>query len=487
MRGCHGLNRVDRNLSSVLDHRERMKKLLFTILLLLSGAASATDYIRFSIPSYSSNIRSHDKADICAYVGPKYDSTVKSTEVVVISGVEQCRMKRSDGSILGDYEIRQHTLTCTDPKVPQNYTNPDSCGDPPPPTCTAGHTFEATISQGTKIEGTNKSTDMKYPSNVGGCAVVVVELLNCMSTATGAVYCKYKLKQTGATSSGTDTETTTPPSDATKPTPTPAFNPALGQGCPSGTVQIGTDSAGGSICAGSGTAPAKPSPPPQTTQPDVTTQNPDGSSTTTKTTTRQNDDGSTTTTTRTITTNPDGSVTERETEVTGQTPTGATGKADPTKEESSDFCKKNPHLTICQNSTISGTCAATSCTGDAITCEIARRVREANCKRQEEIDETKSKAAYKLGESLLAGTDPNGSALPSPSNATNINLGTSLDQTAFLGGTGSCLADVPFTANGMSFTIPFSNVCPYLLPLRYAMLIIAGFISLRLFGRSILS
>lgn len=350
---------------------------------------------------------------------------------------------------------------------------------PPPPKCTAGRIFETTISQGTIIPGTSTTTDMSYPTNVGGCQVVDPVLLNCMSTVSGAVFCKFRLRETGVQGTGTATPTATLPPDATTPEAPTRGPTEPGGSCPAGTVNIGTDSSGVPMCKGGGTAPSTPAPPPTTTKPPVTTTNPDGTTTKTETTIRENRDGSTTTTTRTTTTNPDGSTRITEGETTGPATNGLTGKPDPTTEQSKEFCKQNPNLNICKNSTVSGDCASVSCEGDAITCAMLRQQKKEYCENT--VDTPQST----LGQQILTGSDPAASTFPSKSTAQIVQLPTTLNQTGFLG-SGECFKDFVFKVSGLSFTLPISKICDYLIALRGLVMLLAGLASWRLLSKSVM-
>lgn len=378
--------------------------------------------------------------------------------------------------------IVSRQVACSGGSAPDT-TKPleQQCPDPPP-TCTAGRVFEATVSMGTV-----GAPDMKYPTNMGGCKVVGQEMLFCESLnatteAARPLRCRFKFRETGAPASpGEGATTPAPPTtEPTKPTPAPPHNPAQGQGCPAGLVNIGTDPSGLSICAGSGTAPAAPKPPPTTTAPPVTTNNPDGSTTETTRTTRENADGSTTTTTRTVTTNPDGTRRETENTTTGPTPSGDTGKADPTKEEQNDFCKKNPHLNACKNSTVSGSCEATSCEGDAIQCAILRQQRKEYC------ENTTDNASSTLGKSLLSGSDPEQGLINASFKGSTVDLSSqALDQGGFLGG-GSCLADRTIEVFNQAVPVSFSTVCNNIQPLRAVILLVSLMAAYLLVSKSVL-
>jgi hypothetical protein len=279
--------------------------------------------------------------------------------------------------------------------------------------------------------------------------------------------------------------TTTPncaPRDGIGGTPTTS-GPAT---CPPGQHST-TNNGGTSYCVFD--APADPNAAPKnserTTSPTTRTANPDGSTTDTQTTTTKNSDGSTTTTTRTTRTASDGTKTESSTGTTGLTPGGTQGKSDGTDADKSDFCKQNPTLNVCKNSTVDiADCkngsGVTACTGDAIQCAMFRQSRKEYC---ESIAPTPQST---LGDSLLRGVDPNAATLPTPQNGETINVNTGLNRTGFIGG-GSCFPDRQIViGTGQTLTLPFSMACPYLIPLRVFLMMMATFASFMILQRSVL-
>lgn len=362
------------------------------------------------------------------------------------------------------------------------------CPDPPI-NCTPGRQFDTWVSQGTAIPGTSTTTDMGAPKNLDGCRVYASEIYECLIGPGDEVFCKWKLTEGGEAPSGEAPDSTsTPPVDST-PTDVPQHNPALGQGCPKGTVNLGTDSTGGSICGGSGSSPST-APQTEVTEPPVTTNNPDGSTSVSNVTTRTNSDGSVTTTTTTTTTGADGKVTKTTSSVTGDKPgsgeggTGGTGggsgqgKDDSSDEKKDDFCLKNPNLNICKNSEVTGSCESVACTGDAIQCAIYRQQQKEYCENRKE-DPMRT-----LGQQMLAGQDPLMSTFPTKENARVVDI-PSLNQNAFLGG-GACFDDVSITVSGMSFVLPISDLCDYLIGLRGLVMLLAALASWRLVSKSIL-
>lgn len=226
----------------------------------------------------------------------------------------------------------------------------------------------------------------------------------------------------------------------------------------------------GAQCAGSPTLPQQPQAPPEICPPNkcagtvngVTvcvdcgngnkrtdieggeTTNSDGSKTTTQRETTYGGDGagSVTTTTTTTNTDPAGNV-------TGTTTTKQNDQFD-------SFCKENPSLTICKNSSFGGNCAAFTCDGDAIQCAVAREQHKRNCT----LFDTQTTLSQ-LGDSVAAGTDPQAANYPTaPGQQQTISLTNAIDSTNPLA-TG-CISDKSFTFPNFTLTIPLSMICPYL-------------------------
>jgi hypothetical protein len=361
---------------------------------------------------------------------------------------------------------------------------------PPSGACSAGSVSDVWISAGSLIAGTGRTTDMAAPMNIQGCAVNS-ELLHCMIRVNepSKVDCQWRATQTGVSVGGTDTGVNPlggAPSPATPMPAVPPFSPATGQGCPAGTVNMGTDSSGLSICGGSGTTPDPRPDPAVTTKPPVTTTNEDGSTTKVEVTERANADGSKTTVTKTTVTQSNGTSTTTETESTGARPDGLSGKKDDTKEEEkSDLCKQHPELNICQNSQVSGACETLACTGDAITCAIARQTAEQNCRGKKLEDDAKASPQWALGNQALNGSDPLAANFPNnPAKGIPVAMPTNMDSSGWLGG-GACFPDKPFTFQGQQFVIPFNTVCQNMTGFRYAVMIVALLMSFRMLAGAI--
>ncbi|RZI42473.1 hypothetical protein EGT07_14815 [Herbaspirillum sp. HC18] len=92
----------------------------------------------------------------------------------------------------------------------------------------------------------------------------------------------------------------------------------------------------------------------------------------------------------------------------------------------------------------------------------------------------------RLGSSVVAGNDPDFDKLPSLSNGQTVDLSSkSLDSSGWLGG-GSCFADKRISVLNQSILIPLSQVCDYLIGLRYALMVVAALVSFRIVSGTIL-
>ena len=242
------------------------------------------------------------------------------------------------GGSVWNYSTSSGPSLCADGSVPDTSEPLASQCAAPVPICTAGQSVTQTFfsskldASGNRVPG----TAAPFPKSYGGCTVKFDELVGCYvnPTQTGAVrdsFCTYKGKQDGTASSSGDPAPTSAdvPAGAT-PIPAPPFNPSNGTGtCPAGTSNTGIDSSGMSICTGNGTSPGStPTTTNTTDSGSRTTQNSDGSSTTTDSKGVTNSDGSKTTQTTTCTTAADGSKACSGTSSTGTRPDGTPGHND---------------------------------------------------------------------------------------------------------------------------------------------------------------
>lgn len=323
-----------------------------------------------------------------------------------------------------------------------------------------------------------------YGVCVQGCYVNIGNVTSCATGEAGPngvyrVTCQAEGFKSGATctvGAGNDPNPPVPPL------------PPKDDKCPAGTVSGGIDKNGTTICVGSGQSDT-PKPPNVTTEkPPVVTQNSDGSTTTTTTKTTTNTDGSTTTHTTSTTVAADGTKTTTSGSTTGAIPPGPNGggggqgKSD---DETSEFCKKNPQLSVCKNSTVNGKCRETACEGDAIQCATLRAAAAMQCTQDDDKKFFEESAGYKLGKAVATGEDPQLKDLPTAKNGKTVDMPTSLDSAGWIGG-GAPISNKNFSVMGRTFTIPFSDVMPYLLVLRYGMFICALLASFKILSGAIL-
>jgi hypothetical protein len=349
---------------------------------------------------------------------------------------------------------------------------------PPPDTCSVGADFRAGISTYRGV----------VPSCYMHCAIVVKDVLSCANTPT-VTYCNYMVSRLGgACSDDSTSESDVGASDADPRVNMPPLDTGTAGGkCPTGSVQGGVDSDGTTICIGTGSAPPAPAvAPPTVKSPPTTVTNADGSTTTTQTTTTTNSDGSATTVTNVTVTGSDGTSSTSQSSHTGNTPAGTAGTPTPSPDDAKyDLCKQNPMLSVCRNSSVSGSCEAIACDGDAIQCATLRAAAQIQCKQKQDSDELSASGSHSLGAAVVGGSDPLASTLPTVGNAAQVAMPSSLDSSGWLGG-GAVFLDKSFTIQGHTITIPFSSALNYLLVLRYALMVVALLISFRILSGAII-
>lgn len=358
------------------------------------------------------------------------------------------------------------------------------CVPPPPPACVAGAPYEATYSMGTLAQGMKSG----LPVRDLNCAIVPTEVVACWKSG-AQTYCKYKIQKTGAQYSGAVSSDYTPAA-VTQAVSDPRVNlppvSAGGSNCPTGSVSGGVDSSGIPICIGTGSAPKNAISSSVITSAPSTVTNADTSTTRTQTTITGNKDGSSTTTTTTTHTAVDGTETVSQNSTTSASSDGNPVGQQDRQEDKSDLCKQHPELAICVNSTVSGTCAAVSCTGDAIQCATLRAVAAADCRATDDKAALLASSSYAAGNGILSGSDPQQGSINSLMAGTSVDLSSSsLDQSGFLGG-GSCFADKNFTVSGRVVTVSFTTVCNNITPLRYIILACSLMAAYMLVSKSIL-
>lgn len=328
------------------------------------------------------------------------------------------------------------------------------------------------------------------PDHFGECVIETIKMLVCRKDT--VTYCMWLVRRTGAKYSGPSdggggNGSDQPDNPKAPPVNSPPIKPPPGGSCPTGTVNAGVDSGGIPICMGTGSDPKNSPPPPPKITSEKTTTNADGSVTKTTTTTTTNSDGSTTTVTNNVTTMPDGSTKTDTGKDTSKTPTGEAGKDDSGKDdEKYDLCKQNPMLTICRNSSVSGTCGEIACQGDAIQCATLRAAAALECRSKKQEEDFLKRPEIAAGQQILDGNDPMKGAIDTALKGQTVDFGaTSLDQSGFLGG-GSCLAPKSFSAFGQRISINFDSMCSNIQPLRFFVMACAFILAYLIISRAAL-
>jgi hypothetical protein len=241
------------------------------------------------------------------------------------------------------------------------------------------------------------------------------------------------------------------------------------------------------MCIGTGTDPKNKPPSPPKVETEKTETSEDGTKTTTKTETTKNSDGSETVVKTVTITKPDGTKEVSQDKTTTKTPSNAPGKDDSKQDdEKYDLCKQNPHLTICQNSSVAGKCGEISCMGDAIQCATLRAAAAMQCQQQKDLEDLAKAPGLGLGNAIAQGSDPMQGAIENALKGTEIDLSKpSLDASGFVGA-GACLAPITMTVVGRPVTASFDTVCQNIQPLRYAIMACAYILVYLLVSRSIL-
>lgn len=479
---------------------------LLSLLLLLSSAPAFADYpLQPRVETYATRAGSPQytsKQAACDYGYSLYAGSDKAAiGTWVVSGNTCIGSKQA-------YTMAAISITLSSSCPYGGTANATTCvgadmPPPPPPTCTGGvravYKYKVTSATGADL-GPHGTT----ASDGNSCQVSLDAVRDCYQNVDHSVdksqWCYYDTLSTGSQSKSSDypadrtggvatqTENADANSAATPRVNAPPQKAIQGQ-CYTGMVQAGVDSDGTPICMGSGTQPppgAAATPKPTViTAPTVTIQNADGSSTTQTTTTTKNADGSSTTTVDKITTAPDGTKTVDQTKQTSSNTAGNPGTATPATPDAPDLCAKNPTLTICRNSSVSGTCGAIACNGDAVQCATLRAAALMQCQQAKDITDAAASPLNSLGSAASGGNDPSKGTFPSAANATVVQAG-SLSADGWLGG-GACFADKTFVVQGRSFVVPLSKTCDYLLALRYGLMALAGLVSFRMLSGAILT
>lgn len=245
--------------------------------------------------------------------------------------------------------------------------------------------------------------------------------------------------------------------------------------CPAGQHSTNNGPNGASYCVYD--APDSSKPPTTTTKnPETTTTNPDGSTTKTSSQSWNNSDGSISTKTTSTTTDANGKVTTSESTLTGKDKLGNDGRSDGGADDKNDFCKQNPGLNVCKNSTVVDACGNFSCDGDAVQCSILRQASERNCADNAAVASVTNSAPYTLGGKVLNGTD----GAVDPFSSPTVVAAGSFDSSDLLGGR-SCPADTVVTLmDGQTFEISYGPICDFAAIMRPILIACAMFAALLL-------
>lgn len=383
----------------------------------------------------------------------------------------------ANDEVNGGYVSKTTAADCPSGQVRTEGAYPAACGVKPPeepegPKC---DTPAGKVISWTQI-------DDDYPKTSPNCKLKDIPSVTGCFKKNGVNYCNYE-----GESSGENAPAGTPGGSGVTPESTdPQTSTSTGAddkgACPRGTVAAGVDSGGTVICIGTGTNPGGSTKPTPTS---TTSKNTDaaGNVIETTTTSQANSDGSTTTTTVTTTTGTDGSKTVSGSTTTGATSAGTAGQED----KSNDICKANPNLTICRNSTVSGTCGQTACTGDAIQCATLRAAAAMRCAQEADEKEIKASGYKTLGDQIMSGSDPMKGEITSLLKGKEIDMSRpNIDQNGFLGG-GACIANKSFTVMGQTVTMEFDRICNDIQPIRAVIMLLAFVAAYSIVVRTVLS
>lgn len=366
-----------------------------------------------------------DGIGACMFAAQNYNTTgfTNVTATAIGSGNFQCRGEPVGGGSAYNFgtTIARVGSCATGDTLKNGTCYPPGTDGPPPADCSSSSVQSAYI--GAWVVGS------------GGTAPDYACIQGCQypqgSTAVGlqSTYGMSIGKGNGKTCSGanyTSIDTTTKPSDP----PSPVSCGKLG--LVYGTVN------GVGICAKGGEIPG-------------TSVTKNDSSTTTKTDASGVQAAPQTTNTTTNVTNNNGV----------STVTQTTTKPDGTKETTSEpkdvFCARKPDDALCKTSSeASGgdDCkVAPVCKGDAIQCAMLSQQWKTRCDNQQ------TNVASDLATQVLGGNDPSKNPADKANRDTR-SISNSIDQTAFLNGSG--LQDKVVTVSGQAITLPFSRLNQYL-------------------------
>lgn len=158
-------------------------------------------------------------------------------------------------------------------------------------------------------------------------------------------------------------------------------------------------------------------------------------------------------------------------------PGGYTGtKTDTETQSEESFCKRNPADKQCvdKESSISGSCGAVTCTGDAIQCAMAREQARRNCQMFDDATPLSN-----IGNAAANGVAQPGDHPGANGSLVAFDLASRLESAPLFGTDGGCPAD----ATVGQWSIPFSRMCDSLhllgVALKLFAYLVAAFIVFR--------
>lgn len=147
-----------------------------------------------------------------------------------------------------------------------------------------------------------------------------------------------------------------------------------------------------------------------------------------------------------------------------QTTTKPDGTKETTTEPKDVFCASHPNDALCKTqSEASGGADCTAppvCKGDAVQCAVLNQQWRSRCDLQ------KTDSSVTLGQQLANGQDPQASTLPSPGNASQVDVGSQLDNVSDMGLAAQCLPNIniPLSlpgSSGASLYIDTTPLCDF--------------------------
>lgn len=278
--------------------------------------------------------------------------------------------------------------------------------------------------------------------NFGGCAYALAGTQVCASAGATNLGCSADFVSCGFPGNPSN-------AGATQASPG-SCTQAVGNNCGCSGGEVNGQINGLFVCVGAAAAGAggNVTTTAQTPGASTTATDPAGNTTTSNTSSSSSCNGSSCTVTNTTVSTVTNS--------SGQAGAPATTTTTSTVPQQS-FCQQFPNDAQCKGGAAAGGCSvsAIACSGDAVQCYIAQQDHDAAC-ALEQSPPTDNTTANRGG-SVLAGTDPDESGLPSASAPATVNVPSSLDQSGH-GWDRSGLADLSVVVIGRTVVLPLSRL-----------------------------